>query len=321
MPQLTQEERCQIFGLKESGFSMRAIAKKLTRSHTTIIRELARNKVDAVYQPNQAHRCCLERKKRAAALPLAAKNASRALAIEWMKRCKASPEQISGRLELEGHEPLSHESIYKMVWDDKRKGGELYKLLRRQGKCYKKRGQATSGRGLIPNRVDIEERPKVVEEKSRVGDWEGDTVIGAKHEGVLLTLVDRYSKYVIIQELISKHAEPVTHSIIQRLGELDLPVRTITFDNGREFAGHERIATSLNAACYFARAYHSWERGLNEHTNGLIRQYFPKKSSLAGLTAEEVQQVQDELNHRPRKCLGYRTPHEVLHEAILRQAA
>jgi IS30 family transposase len=321
MSQLTQEERCQIFGYKESGFSIRAIAKMLNRSHTTILRELARNSQERIYKPYQAHQASLQRKRCASMRSTAAKTTSKDLAILWLKDCQASPEQISGRLVLEGKPSLSYETIYQIVWKDKRAGGELYKHLRHQGKRYNKRSHKNSGRGVIPNRVDISERPQIVEKKERIGDWEGDTVIGGQHQGVLLTLVDRASKYVIIQELASKEAEPVTNAIIQRLGELDMPVHSLTFDNGKEFSGHQKIAEQLKTSCFFARPYHSWERGLNEHTNGLIRQYYPKGYNFATIMPEEVQHVQDLLNNRPRKSLGFKTPHEVFCEGILRQAA
>ena len=196
---------------------------------------------------------------------------------------------------------------------NKKAGGSLYKHLRRRGKKYNRRGAKTAGRGCIPNRVDIEKRPKVVEKKCRLGDWEGDTIIGAKQQGVILSLVDRKSKLTILAKMDGKHADQVPDLIKERLKRLPKRIagHSITFDNGKEFSKHERITKLTGLRCYFATPYHSWERGLNEHTNGLVRQYCPKESNLSKYTDEEIQFVEDALNNRPRKVLGYRTPNEV----------
>ncbi len=169
-----------------------------------------------------------------------------------------------------------------------------------------------AGRGHIPGRVDIAERPAVVE-KLRIGDWELDTIIGARHRGALLSSVDRASWFTILELLAGKAAAPVTEALLERLGPHRDRVHTLTADNGKEFAGHEEVAAGLDAGFYFATPYHSWERGLNEHVNGLVRQYFPKGTDFRRVTAEQVREVEDRLNHRPRKVLGYRTPHEVFH--------
>ena len=177
----------------------------------------------------------------------------------------------------------------------------------RHKKRYKKRGQPEK-RGSIPNRVGIEERPAIVETNTEVGHWEGDTVIGANHEGVLLTLVERVTKYTLIVKLPSKHAHYLANKLIACLLRCLLPVRSITFDNGREFSDHQRISQDLKAPVYFARPYHSWERGLNENTNGLIRQYIPKYCQISIVKPGDVSWIQDQLNHRPRKTLGFLTP-------------
>lgn len=157
-------------------------------------------------------------------------------------------------------------------------GGTLYKHLRHHGKKYNKRSSGKAGRGCIPNRVDIDERPPIVAEKTRLGDWEGDTIIGAKHQGAIVSYVDRCSKFTILKKIDRKTADFGTMATIEKLGQASLPVLTITYDNGKEFSEHGAISKALNVNCYFAKPYHSWERGLNEHTNGLVRQYLPKST-------------------------------------------
>ena len=172
-----------------------------------------------------------------------------------------------------------------------------------------------SGRGLIPNRVDIDQRPPIVAAKSRIGDWEADTIIGANHKGVVMSHVERTSKYAKLAKLPDKNADTVVQACACVLLPLADRIETITYDNGKEFASHAQIVTSLGALSYFAKPYHSWERGLNEHTNGLFRQYFPKGSDLSILSDADVQRVEDKLNSRPRKILGYQTPREIFFSA------
>jgi len=222
-----------------------------------------------------------------------------------------SPEQISGLLK-ENNIYISHETIYRYIWNDKKCGGKLYMYLRRRGKKYTSRGQKNAGRGCIPNRVDISERPTIVDKKSRIGDWEGDTIIGANQQGVILSLVDRKSKITLLEPMNGKHADQVPILIKSALGRLPKNIKghTITFDNGKEFSQHEQITKETGLSCFFARPYHSWERGLNEHTNGLVRQYFPKGSNLTKITRAQIHDVENHLNNRPRKVLGFLTPRE-----------
>lgn len=230
-------------------------------------------------------------------------------------RERLSPEQISGVLALEaGHKRISHETIYQYIYRSKTVNDEdLITYLRiRHRKRYKKRGQAQK-RGSIPNRVGIEHRPPIVETNTEVGHWEGDTVIGAEHDGVLLTLVERVTKYVLMVKLPSKNALHLANQVVRHLGKCPLPVRSITFDNGKEFTQHEHMSKGLKTAVYFARPYHSWERGLNENTNGLIRQYIPKGCRISIVRPSDVSArrpgwIQDQLNHRPRKALGFLSP-------------
>jgi IS30 family transposase len=229
-----------------------------------------------------------------------------------------SPEQAANRLELEGELQISHEAIYRHVYADKRDGGDLYQHLRSQKPRRKRYASGQERRGMIKNRVSIDERPEIVAKKIRIGDWEGDTVIGKNHKGGLVTLAERKSRYVLAGHIRSKHADGVTAVTTNLLSPHKDKCHTITFDNGKEFAGHESIAAELQTAIYFAHPYRSWERGLNENSNGLLRQYFPKGMELTGITEERVQEAVERINHRPRKVLGFKTPHEVFFGVELR---
>lgn len=311
---LARDQRCQIYTLNTMGMSQRQIALQLNISQPTISRELKRNQGNRGYRFQQADILATERRHAASSRPTCMTPENLKI-IETKLQEEWSPDQISGRLKLSGVY-VSHESIYRYVWEDKKQGGALYKHLRHGGKKYNRRSSGKAGRGCIPNRVDIKERPPIVEKKSRIGDWEGDTIIGAEHKGAILTLVDRKSKYTIMEKLKAKTAKEVLAAIKRRFSELPYKVHTITFDNGKEFSAHERIAKTLNAKCYFATPYHSWERGLNEHTNGLIRQDIPKSSNLLMVPKAEVKRVEKKINDRPRKVLEYRTPKEVLFRSL-----
>lgn len=226
------------------------------------------------------------------------------IVIEW------SPEQIAGWLEEERGVCISHERIYQHVWADKLAGGALYRHLRHSGKKRKQYGSKDK-RGQIRNRVSIDDRPLIVSEKTRLGDWEIDTVIGKNHQGTLVTIVDRVSKLTLIKKVSSKQAEVVAEATITLLTPYLDKTLTITADNGKEFAGHEKIKAALDADICFAHPYSSWERGLNENTNGLIRQCFTKGSSFENITDKDVDGVMEKPNHRPRKTLNYKTPHAV----------
>ena len=305
--QLTQEERYPIDILKKAGKTQTAIAGLLGRDKATISRELRRNHGLKGYRPKQAHQLALGRQR--------AKTHPRISPENW--RCVSalirkawSPEQVADRLEQEQGVSISHERIYQYIYADKRSGGDLHSHLRCQ-KARRMRYGAYDRRGIIPNQVSIEARPAVVASRRRLGDWEGDTVIGKGHRGALVTLVERKSRYTVIQAVPRKTAEAVRAAVRQGLAPYRDEVHTITYDNGREFTDHEGMARDLEARIYFAHPYASWERGLNENTNGLIRQFFPKHRNLTTVTDAEVQEVMNKLNHRPRKSLGFRTPHEV----------
>ena len=230
-----------------------------------------------------------------------------------------SPEQVSGWLLEDKERPISHESIYLHIWANKQAGGDLYTYLRRQGKKYDKRRNGKSTRGHIRNRVSIDDRPGVVDDKSRIGDWEIDTVIGKGHSGALVTVVERVTNFTVSAQVDNKSADAVTRATIRLLKPYKDIVLSITADNGKEFAYHEKISEALSTDFYFAHPYSSWERGLNENTNGLLRQYFPKSTDLKKVTQAEVIRAVKRLNTRPRKNLGFKTPDQLMsdHRAAL----
>lgn len=315
MPQgyhhVTREIRSQIYALKATGTSLRKIASVVERHVSTISREITRNTGGRGYRYKQADAKAVERRINASRAPKKLTPDLIAI-IETHLREEWSPDQIAGRLKKKGIATISHEAIYQLIWKDKRSGGTLFKQLRHNGKKYNKRSSGKAGRGCIPNRVDIDERPAIVEQKTRIGDWEGDTIIGVKHQGAIVSYVDRCSKFTVLKKVDRKTSELVTQATIEKLGQNVLPVLTITYDNGMEFADHGSIASALKTNCYFAKPYHSWERGLNEHTNGLVRQYLPKKTDFTQVSDQTVQLIAEKLNNRPRKILNYRTPLEIL---------
>ena len=312
---LTQSERCQIYALNKSGNSLRSIARDLNRSASTISREVLRNLGLCGYRYVQAQGFADERRRKASCNALKMTKKLKQMIYDKLANLQWSPEQISGWLAknpIHGMS-ISHESIYQYIWEDKRSGGKLFRHLRHRGKKYNKRMHSKNRRGIIPNRRDIDDRPAIVEQKSRIGDWEADTIIGKNHQGALLSLVDRASKVTILQKLPAKKADDVEQAITRRLHEFKDFCHTITSDNGMEFANHQEIAQKLETDFFFAKPYHSWQRGLNEHTNGLVRQYFPKKTNLAMVTNGRVAKVQWLLNNRPRKVLNFKTPLEVFY--------
>ncbi len=313
--QLTEVKRYQIHTLLKINFTQVNIAKNIGVSPSTVSREIARNTGERGYRPKQANEKALERRKTAAKFHSMTdemqKTVTGYLLKEW------SPEQISGYLKAQGDEWVSHETIYQFVLEDKKNGGVLYKQLRHSGKKRKKRYGSTDRRGEIKDRVSIEKRPKSIEKRTRIGDWEIDLVIGKNHKGALVTIVDRLSLMTLIAKVDSKHAGPVTEATILMLsGYKRSGAHTITADNGKEFAGHQQISKALGVDFYFAHPYSSWERGTNENTNGLIRQYLPKGTEFKAVNDETCDFIMDRLNNRPRKCLGYRTPKQVFEEFL-----
>jgi IS30 family transposase len=305
--QLTREERYQISALKTAGHNQVEIAKVLGRHKATVSRELARNHGLRGYRPKQANAFAENRRQAKAAHRISSESWAR---VEQLLHEYWSPEQISNWLRHEERIYVSPEWIYQYILQDKQAGGDLYKYLRCQ-KQRKKRYGTTERRGHIKMRVSIDERPDVVNQRSRIGDWEADTVIGKQGGSVLVTLVERKTRFSVIGKAPNRTAQEVTSVILERLKPLAPQVQTLTYDNGKEFAMHQKISKDLDACGYFAHPYHSWERVLNENTNGLVRQFFPKGMDLTEVTDAEVQKVMDKLNNRPRKCLGFKTPNQV----------
>lgn len=316
MAHLTIEQRYKIEAFKNAGKSISEISEYVGKDKSVVSREIRRNSDgrSGVYKANLAERKCKERHK--VKLKKCTFNANVEVNVLYYLSKDYSPEQAFGRAIIDGKEMVSVESIYQYIWHDKRKGGVLYKYLRTKGKKYKKRGSLRDNRGLITGRVDIDKRPSVVEAKERIGDMEIDLVIGQNHKGALLTINDRATGYLFMTKIESKEASTVELNTIALLQDWSGLIKTITSDNGKEFANHKQIADHLEIDYYFAKPYHSWERGANENLNGLVRQYFPKKTSFAGITNVEVENVVNILNNRPRKRFGYKTPSEIFAQKL-----
>jgi IS30 family transposase len=308
---ITLEERCQIYALKKQGVKQKEIAETLARSASCISKELRRNKNQQGYHYELAHKKAVKRRTKAS--KTSGKKltpAMQKLLAPYIKK-QWSPVQISGRLKVEHKISISHELIYQHIWADKKAGGSLYTHLRHRGKKYNKRSGKNAGRGLIPNRKDIAERPSIVEQKVRIGDFEIDTIIGKNHKGAIVSLVDRASKYTKLIKVERRTAAEVSEAIQQIMANIKHLVLTMTADNGKEFSHHLDFGKALGADVYFARPYRSCDRGLNEHTNGLVRQYFPKKTDFGNIDQVDVAWVEKNLNSRPRKSLNFNTPEEV----------
>lgn len=308
---LTRDQRCQIYALKRRDFSQGQIADDLGVTQGTISRELARNKGLRGYRFRQADALAQERGSAARQGPTVMTPVLIMRAESMLVGSQWSPQQIAAVLLRDHGTKVSHASLYSHIWRNKHAGGVLYKHLRHGGKRRNKRSGKNAGRGMIAGRVDIADRPAIVAAKTRVGDWELDSIIGAKHVGAITSMVERRTKLTRLVLLKRPTAKATKAGIIKRLKPLKTHVLTLTSDNGKEFCAHQKISQKLAADFYFATPYHAWERGLNENTNGLVRQYFPKGLDFATLSHADVQRVEDLLNDRPRKTLGYRSPNEV----------
>lgn len=305
--QLTREQRYQISALMKAGLRQSEIAPIVGVHRSTISREVRRNRGLRGYRPKQAHHFAEIR--RAGAVHPRISSGTWAMVKRFLRN-DWSPEQISAWLLSEHQTTVSHEWIYQFILTNKRQGGDLHQHLRCK-KQRRKRYGSTNYRGRLLNRVSIDQRPKIVETRSRIGDWELDTIIGKGHKQALVSLTERKTRLTLLAKVQRKSAELVSWSIQRLLEPIASKVLTLTSDNGKEFARHQEIATALKAKFYFAHPYSSWERGLNENTNGLIRQYFPKHHDFTTITEEDVTMVMNKLNNRPRKCLGFKTPNQV----------
>jgi len=310
MNHLSPEERYQIYTLKTLGQGINSIARAIGRARSTISDELKRNTGGRGYRPRQAHELSQARRSLANSEPTKLKGNLLSYIDEKIAN-KWSPEQVSGRLMTDKGISISSESIYRHVDKDRKKGGRLYMGLRRSHRIYKKRYGKKSCRGKIKNRRDIDERPRAVEKRKEIGHWEIDTVQRYDVPGHFVTLVERKTRLTLIAEVPSLHADIVTDATISLLTNIKFFVTSITSDNGKEFANHEIIAAKLKADFYFAKPYHSWQRGTNENTNGLIRQYSPKRRTRFPVRRHTALEIEQKLNERPRKNLNYLTPLEL----------
>ena len=312
--QITMVQRYQIEALIREGLSKSCIAKNLSVHRSTIYREIRRNSIDGLYKAEYAQistRLRYQKKRKNLRLTSVHKKyILKHLKLGW------SPEQISGRMVFEGLSRLSHETIYRFIYKRIKHGDKLHQYLRHKHRKYKSRKGIYEYRGKIPKAKSIHLRSVAVETKERIGDFEADTIIGKNHKEAIVTLVDRHSKFTLMQKVASKEAFDVSRAILQLLQPLKNIVKTITSDNGKEFAYHQEIERKLGIDFYFAEPYKSWQRGLNEHTNGLIREYIPKRSKFIDYSHKQITAIQEILNHRPRKVLGYKTPHEVFFDKI-----
>lgn len=307
--QLTEVERVQIYVMKKAGHSQESISFALARSPSTISRELRRNKGLKGYRPAQAQRYSDTRHTKAAK-----KRKVTDEVRDWITtllRQELSPQQVVDYLRREKSLSLHHETVYRLVYADKAEDGDLYRHLRIVSKPYRKRYGHYERRGKIKNRVSIDKRPLVVERRSRVGDWEGDTIIGKGRQSALLTLVERKTLYTVIARLTGKRVDLLAEAAVKVMKPNQRRLHTLTLDNGLEFAQHEQIAKQLKVKIYFAHPYSSWERGINENTNGLIRQYFPKGTDFNLVSDKDIAHVMERLNNRPRRTRGCRTPNEL----------
>ena len=308
--QITSGERYAIAALRRQGLSLRAIARDLRRAPSTLSRELARNRSSqGRYTPTKADSYAHARRRRS-------RRGSHFSAADWalveeLLALDWSPEQVAGWLRRHELLAISHETIYVHVWREKRAGGQLWTHLRQAGKQRRKRYGAYDSRGRLAGKRSISERPAEVEARAVVGHWEIDTVMGTEHgRNSVITMVERATGYLVMGKLARHCAAEATVRCIELIGRQKGRVRTVTADNGTEFHSYAEIEAATGAVFYFATPHHSWERGTNENTNGLVRQYLPKRTSMAHVTQTDCDAIAAKLNSRPRKRFGYKTPEE-----------
>ncbi|MGH8752916.1 MAG: IS30 family transposase [Burkholderiales bacterium] len=307
--QLTREQRYQIYALRQAGHSQSQVARAVGVHKSTISRELRRNGAHRGYLPRHAHLLALFRRRAKARRRCF--SAQHWAVITALIRRDWSPEQIAGRLAKEGAFRISHEWIYQYLLADRRSGGCLYRHLRCQKQRRKRYGKPRRVRGGIIGRVGINQRPSIVARRRRLGDWEGDTLCGHGWSTGIVTLVERKSRYTVLGRLQNKSAHHTGRVLTRCLRPYQSRVHTLTVDNGQEFASHRDIMKQLNTRVFFADSYAPWQRGTIENINGLLRQYFPKGADFTTLTQKEIRLAEQRLNHRPKKCLGFKTPFEV----------
>lgn len=307
---LNDEERLQIAQLKAAGHSLREIARRLRRAASTIIRELVRNRypTDGCYRAIHAGPMYRGRRRRS-------RLGSRFGQLQWVEveallRQDYSPEQVAGRLKHEGGLAISHETIYRHIWRDKSAGGTLYQHLRGARKQRRKGYGNYDSRGRLAGKRRIEDRPVEAVGRTEIGHWEVDTVHG-QGRGSIATIVDRKTGFVLIGKLAARTATETNERLRKLMAKHPESFATITADNGCEFHGYRDLEERTGVEFYFANPYHSWERGTNENTNGLIRQYLPKGCCMNDLSQARCNAIAMKLNNRPRKRHGFQTPAEL----------
>jgi IS30 family transposase len=314
---LTIEERVQIALYHKEGKGPSAIGRLIGKDKSVVSRELQRNSSPGayhLYNGVQAQKRFEQRRKNKGRKPTLSTEMK--TIIDEKLRLKWSPEQIVGRCKLEHIPMVCHETIYLYIYEDKKKGGLLYENLRQHHRTRRKRCNTNNKRGQIPDRVSMKERPEIVDKRERIGDWEGDTIVGKDHKSAVVTMVERVSAMTLIVPLSEKTAAQTAKQIVNEMKQIDLPIYTITFDNGKEFSEHKTIQKQLQTKVFFADPYSSYQRGTNANTNGLIRQYFPKKTDFNTVEIEQVKLAQDQLNNRPRKKLNFLTPIEYFRKNV-----
>jgi IS30 family transposase len=312
-----EREEIQLGLLKKE--SVRSIAKRLGRSHCSLVRELARNRspIKETYTPRLAESRAQEQRSNRGRVGRLKNETVRTYVVEQLKE-NWSPEQIAGSIAAAKGETISHEAIYQYIYAQVHRGGngwikpgkeDLRPYLARRHKKRAKKGQRKGERIFRPKGVPIDERPKIVDLRSRIGDWEGDSIESRDHAPGLNSLVDRKSGLLLLSKLSAKTAKATREVVSKRLA--NLPSHTLTVDNGPENQEWRETEEATNARVYFAHPYHSWERGTNENTNGLVRRYFPKGTDFREVSEEEIAAVEYALNTRPRKRHSFKSPLEV----------
>jgi transposase, IS30 family len=320
MSHLTTEQRYTIAQLKAKGFSQKLIAEVIEKDKSVVCRELNRNcdQRNKEYRPELAQD---KYEKRKASKPKQIKftDEIREKVISMLEM-DYSPEQVVGTLKKNNEDTVSHETIYKFVWKDKRNKGELHTHLRRKGRHYRKRGSSKDSRGKLVGRVGIEKRPLNVLEKTAFGNIELDTIIGKNQQGAIITMNDISSGMLWMRKVESRDAHVIRSTLCKMLDEIKPYLKTITSDNGKEFAEHQYIADEY-CDYYFANPYSPWERGANENLNGLIRQYIPKKTDFSTVSEEYIKEIEKKINERPRKRFGYENPIFVMNKLLNHEVA
>jgi len=310
--QITQEERYTISTLRKQGCTVVEMSSETGRHRSTIYREIARNQCkDGGYRPSKA--ITRTQTRRSYSRRNQQFTADDYETIHALIRQDWSPEQASARLKQQAQLSISHETIYRHIWEDKADGGTLHQHLRGACKQRRKRYGAYDSRGRLAGKRPLTERSKKADERLEKGHWEIDTVHGRGSHDCILTLVDRKTRFTVIGKLKNKTKAQINERLLKLISRPEISVKTITADNGTEFHGYVDIEKKANLKFYFAQPYHSWERGTNENTNGLIRQYLPKKESMASITQARCNAVANKLNNRPRKILGFQTPKEAFY--------